>query len=379
MQIICDQLEAMAARLGPNGRLPRVQDLRLELGVSLKTLDGALRELERRGVIYRMHGVGVFVAPQQKTIGLVYAVRHTYGSPFWDMLVEQMRLRAEAGHERFRIYMTHPMPEGSVPLPQELVEAVTGGQLQGVIFVGDQNQDGVHWLESQKVPMVTFASPHGLYRVGISHEAIVESGAREMARQGCRRIGVWSPFGNSFRSSILDATSNALDLFQTVLKEAHLSFSEERIWRLRDEVYEDKKTGSYQEQGYRAVQEVYGSQSLQEAPDGLVIINDLMTSGALAAFRDFGLRVGEDVKIATHSNKSSNVLMGYESLLSHLEIDPTALVGALFETLEALMKGETPAQSRRYVEPVVVRPEPAKAILHLLQTKTVFTPMATSF
>jgi DNA-binding transcriptional regulator YhcF (GntR family) len=180
MQFICDQLEAMAARLGPNQRLPRVQELRVDLGVSLKTLDGALRELERRGVIYRMHGVGVFVAPQQKTIGLVYAVRQTYGSPFWDMLVEQMRQRAEAGHERFRIYMTHSMPEGSVPLPTELVEDVTGGQLQGVVFVGDQNASGIEWLQAQKVPVVTFATPHGHYRVGISNEAIVETGTREL-------------------------------------------------------------------------------------------------------------------------------------------------------------------------------------------------------
>jgi DNA-binding LacI/PurR family transcriptional regulator len=152
-------------------------------------------------------------------------------------------------------------------------------------------------------------------------------------------------------------------LFEAVLKEARLPFSEARIWRLHDEVYEEEIAGSYQEQGYRAVQEVYGGQSLPEAPDGLVIINDLMTVGALAAFRESGLRLGEDVKIATHSNKNSNVLLGYEPLLSRLEIDPTAVVCALFDTLETLMKGETPPESPRWVNPVVVRPKPGKPLL----------------
>jgi DNA-binding transcriptional regulator YhcF (GntR family) len=227
-QVVCDQLASLAAQLGPNGRFPTLAELRVELGVSLTTLDGALRDMERRGLIYRMHGIGVFVAPpQQKTVGLVYAVRHTYGSPFWDMLVEHMRLRAEAGHERFRIYMTHPMPGESVPLPRELVEAVEGRQLQGVIFIGDQNKAGVEWLEAQKVPMVTFATPRGTYRVQIARETMVQLGVQEMARRGCKRIALWVPFGAGVRYDQRSHSHGLLEVFQTALQRENLPYRDE--------------------------------------------------------------------------------------------------------------------------------------------------------
>jgi DNA-binding LacI/PurR family transcriptional regulator len=376
MQIICEQLGTMATRLGPNSRFPRVQDLRAELGVSLKTLDGALREMEQRGVIYRINGVGVFVAPAQKTIGLVYAVGQTHGSPFWHTLIEQMRERAKEGHEQFRFYVTHPMPEQSVPLPQELVEAVKSGQLQGIIFVGDQNEGGVEWLQTQKVPMVTFATPHKQNQVSISYEAVVEKGAYELLSQGCRHIGIWSPFGNGFRDSILDGTFKGLNSFKNILRENHLSFDEEAIWRLRDVPVEEGQASSYQEQGYQAVHEVYTNQLPQQAPDGLIIINDLMSSGALIGFRELGLRVGEDIKIATHANKNSNVLLGYESQLTLLQFDSTSLARALFARLEMLMNGEKPAESQHLIEPVVVRPAPAKPFLHPLQSKPLPVPIS---
>jgi hypothetical protein len=53
-----------------------------------------------------------------------------------------------------------------------------------------------------------------------------------------------------------------------------------------------------------------------------------MTTGALAAFRELGPRVGEDVRVATHVNAGSVLLYGYESRLARVEVDPAEVVRA---------------------------------------------------
>ncbi len=47
----------------------------------------------------------------------------------------------------------------------------------------------------------------------------------------------------------------------------------------------------------------------------------------------------------------SVVLHGYEGDLHLTEIDPAAVVGAMFETLEILMAGQTPDVAVRWVAP----------------------------
>ena len=380
IQVVCSQLAALAAELGPNGKFPTVVELRAKFGVSLTTLDGALREMEKRGVIYRMHGVGVFVAPErQKTIGLVYAVRQTYGSPFWDMLVDEMRQRAEVGHERFRIYMTHPMPGKEIPLSEDLMDDVVQGRLDGVIFVGDQSPQGVIWLQSQKVPVVNFANAVGHYRVTIPREAMVAIGARELSRRGCRRIGLWVPFGAGFRYAHRHHQSGAVDIFQATLENEGLPFHEEWVWRLGDVLHDPQEAGSYQEQGHRAVQEVYARKSLGEVPDGIVILNDLMTRGALVAFNELGLRVGNDVAVATQTNKNSSILMGYESILTRMEVDPAAVAKAMFQVLETLMDGEVPLQNPHAIEPIILPPAQGKIDVQPLAVKTRLRPTTAPF
>jgi DNA-binding LacI/PurR family transcriptional regulator len=78
----------------------------------------------------------------------------------------------------------------------------------------------------------------------------------------------------------------------------------------------------------------------------------MMTRGALVALSKMGLRAGADIKVATHTNKGSTALHGYEEELTFIEIDPAQIVAALFSMLEMLMHGEAPPK------PVVcIRPQ----------------------
>lgn len=69
--------------------------------MSRTTLNTALEDLERQGIIYRRQGAGIFAASrkQRQTVALVCNATFFQGrthSPFWDVLLEQARDRAAA-------------------------------------------------------------------------------------------------------------------------------------------------------------------------------------------------------------------------------------------------------------------------------------------
>ena len=68
MKYAYEQLQRMAQQLGPNAQLPTMVQLRESLGVSMHTLNEAVREMERQGVLRSVHGVGIFVAEPQKPL-----------------------------------------------------------------------------------------------------------------------------------------------------------------------------------------------------------------------------------------------------------------------------------------------------------------------
>ena len=99
----------------------------------------------------------------------------------------------------------------------------------------------------------------------------------------------------------------------------------------------------------KAAREVFGDKN--NRPDGIVIDDDMMARGALTALSQMRVAVGKEVCIATHTNRGSDVLLGYEDKVSTLVIDPSEIVTAMFDQLEALIdKRETQAS------PILIAP-----------------------
>jgi len=107
---------------------------------------------------------------------------------------------------------------------------------------------------------------------------------------------------------------------------------------------------SHQEQGYRIALEVFGGPR-KLWPDGLVFTDDMMTHGALLALQKLGVRVGRDVKVATHANTGSLVMRGHDEEVCLLEVNPAELVQTMFDQLETLMDGQVPTQSKVLIAP----------------------------
>jgi DNA-binding LacI/PurR family transcriptional regulator len=115
--------------------------------------------------------------------------------------------------------------------------------------------------------------------------------------------------------------------------------------------------GGFQEQGYYTALQVFDKKTAKgDKPEGIVIVDDLMTRGAIAAFQKMNLRLGTDIKIATHANKDSPALLGYESDLILLEMDVAELVDGLYEMLEARIEGRPVPAAQLNVAPKVKGP-----------------------
>jgi DNA-binding LacI/PurR family transcriptional regulator len=345
-QALTSYLTDLAHELGPEARLPTMQQLCEELNVSVVTLNRALSELEAQNIITRKHGVGIFVSSrlQQKTIGLVYDrdILQPDTSPFAALLVEEARRRAKAGHESFSLFLSEPSsPSGSLPVHDDLADAVRAKRLHGILFVGEQNPTAARWIEEQGVPIVALAyTPLATWRVCLDHAETSRLGVKSLATQGCQRIALLLPLGSGLGRIPDDPSFPELDAFKSALKKAGLPFDQSLVWRYDDLRSDFVTSDSNQEQGFHAVNELFADE--KNRPDGLVILDDMMARGALVALSKLGLRPGIEIQIATHTNKGSTALHGYEDDLFFIEIDPAQIVGALFSMLETLMSGQSP-------------------------------------
>ncbi len=67
LKATCIKLNDLAQELGPEAKLPTIAELKTSLGVSVYTLNDAVRELERRQVLRSVNGVGIYVTPRKRT------------------------------------------------------------------------------------------------------------------------------------------------------------------------------------------------------------------------------------------------------------------------------------------------------------------------
>ena len=373
LQTVSAQLADLAHVLGPGAKLPTVLQLRDHLGVSLATLNSALTDLETQNIILRRHGVGVFVSLSlhRKNIALLcdpsfYRVAGL--SPFWDMLVQIARSRAQAKNEGFSLHFARPAgflapPNGAdgsdgSPLGDTLVADLQANRVDGVLGIGVQ-PEAVALLE-QSIPFVSFAG-RAQYMVVLDGHESIKQGIRALSSQKCKRIAYWSPYG-SYRIAETDDTpgngGESYEWFCQALRDHNLPVMEEFIRtgadiRLRAGQWSEE---SNQMQGYRLACHVWGNPNTPK-PDGLFCSDDIMMRGALSAFAKLNVRVGHDVIVASHANAGSEVLLGHEDEMTLIEYDPAEVVGAMFEMLETLMDGNTPTDRVTYVLPRTRRPK----------------------
>ena len=368
-QEVCGRLRDLAHELGPDAKLPTVLELRNRLGVSIATLDSVLTELESQRVVRRRHGVGIYVATdiRQYRVCLVCDpsfFRSAGTSPFWSLMVEKVRCRAEAQREAFSFHFATDVTDprhgdfraddlGSATpyLGEAMIDDLRNGRIDGVLGAG-LPMVTADWIERQEVPFVSFAGP-AKYVVGLDSDAIVRAGVAHLCGVGCQRIGFWAAVA-PHRFFTPGEQEPTIALFAELLAANGRVFEPDLVWDNQHllPVGGGMHSLSHQEQGYHAAMEAFGPHTDRaDWPDGVFVADDMVTQGLLTALQRLHIRVGEDVQIATHTNAGSPALLGWEDKITRLEVDPSELVARMFDSLEALMHGGTPPEAECPIKP----------------------------
>ena len=350
VESVSERVRLLAHRAGAGARLPGVTALCRELQISPNTLNKALGALQSEGVVERRNGVGVFVGSELPALTqrVVFLCDPTFfraanRSPFWDFLLEFGRERAQSGGESFEC---HFALSGAQPVHPYLLADARAGRVHGVISVGLLDE-AAQWVEAclaPHVPVVSLAQK-GRWIVAMDEARFVQLGAQVLAGRGCKRPGFWRALATRRAYSLQE------DEFQQSYRRnwsealrAHGLDFEPQLYRNNRHLLRfdgDETTLTGKEQGFALAREVFGAPR-DTWPDGLVINDDMMTRGALAALAALGVRPGRDVAIVSHANTGSDVLLGHEDELTRIEYDPIELVDRIFAVLEPLMAGGTP-------------------------------------
>jgi DNA-binding LacI/PurR family transcriptional regulator len=349
------RLVSMTAAMEPGTRLPKVTDLCRDLDVSMVTLGKALARLEAEGVLNRKHGLGIFTNRLYKHS--IYVIcdpalfRTVDSSPMWSMLLDHLKVRAEAADEKLSLRFAGLGSGPGVHLDLRLKQEIRQREMDGVILLG-LNDQTTQWIIDQDVKNVGYGSK-AQFRVRNDHFAQVTAGVEVLAKADCKRIAYWGTIAPWRVEDVIIAGQEREKLpFKAALDLHQLEYFPELFESGIDQANEKTNMveASLREQGFRLATRVF-SQPRELWPDGIVTGNDVGTLGALVAMSKLGVRVGRDVLVATHANTGSSVLHGYEDELAIISFAPDKFVRALFGLIEQLIEGKTPTEHIVYVEP----------------------------
>lgn len=343
---------AIARRLGPQGRLPTVRQLRDSLGASLSTLHEVLGRLEQEGIIIREQGRGIFVAPtaHQSHIGVVTGsdLFESSFSPFWFLLLQQARAQLARRQYRFSCYLDLPAQHGDLANHEQLVQDLRARKLHGLFLLLPHGADEIEWLKSWQVPLVAFGGDQTAdYRVRHDGERAIELAVDELARQGMRTIGLIGAFDDSERATFRAQLSMRRLTEDPRWEWSYAEFAPRIQHRTREEF---------------AAGVVHHQLTAGNLPEGLIITDDTMARGAVVALHRAGLPAERRPRIVAFGNKDSPVLTIFADELMVVEYDPADTVRAVLDTLEILIAGGRPPRTEILIAPRL-RPQPMAAPL----------------
>lgn len=106
--------------------------------------------------------------------------------------------------------------------------------------------------------------------------------------------------------------------------------------------------------GYNLARTIFGAPGPH--PDGLVIEDDMIASGVHKALEELGVRIGVDVKIATHANAGSAIGFGLHGRVIQMLLDPTEFAHAMFALMDQDTSQDLDRMTIVRIEPRILAP-----------------------
>jgi DNA-binding LacI/PurR family transcriptional regulator len=320
-EYLTDELRQQILQLPAGAVVPAETEIVRQHDASLLTVREALRSLAQEGLIQRRQGKGTFVLDRRARQHVAILMEPDFGHPasafFFRNVTQQLRRFFDAHHVSNRLYLgTQPPDElATEPTCREFVESIEHGQLCGVVAVVTVPHP--RWREQARQQQIPVVAPAGSdHTVAIDEAAIVRQAVEWLVQQGRRRI------------ALMYAGSAEPTAFREAMAAAGLPV--EPAW-VRGEL-NPVKHGA----GWEGFRELWSART--DKPDGLVVTDDILMQDAALAVIETGVRVPQQLMIASHGNKGSE--MRFPFPVHWLLIDPVEYAQAMGGMLLKLLRGE---------------------------------------
>jgi len=273
-----------SGRYVPGTQLPGTRELAVDWQTSIFTVHTALRALAKEGWIDRRPNAGTYIAdPRQRFLcaGIYHAadIGSVKSNAFTRYLHFALMERLEKLHKSTEVFNdTRPEDEqGRLFAP--LAEAIAQKRIQCLIAPRINSADAAS-LARLSIPTAFVSNPFSNGRIDFNHPMFLQEGARRLAAQGCRSIGILSNTQMPLDEN--DSYLNFYPSFHHAVEKAGLATRNE--WIRRPAGAEPDLAGF----GYREFKTLWG---LPERPDGLIILPDPVAQGAIIAILELGAGV----------------------------------------------------------------------------------------
>lgn len=328
--------DILSGKLSPGDCLPSEKEFERIYNVSSTTVKQALAELARDNLVARKQGKGTFILANRLSSKVFFFQLHNIlAMPY------------------------HPYASELMASLQNEIKEKMGADLAGV---GYNDQTGL---------LTDFVSDLDKKEILNGKAAILDRGFLEEMAQGKREmmsfdfpavglsartdekiVGNISVVKTPWRNLVCDLASKAVERghgeialiyskapycykegFEAAVGKGYLAEKP-----LLDKIC-DLAIGPQQE-GYRAVKELYASGA---KPEAIVITDDFVVKGALIALLEMGIRIGSDVELFIIANKATHFFVPFPHI--RLELDPAVLAEVIVQELLCRLEGSPPRVS----------------------------------
>lgn len=339
-----NQLVDRIQSLDTGERLPSISAIRKKYKVSQPTVDRALQELRVEGMVESIRGKGIFVASgaKMKNIALCFGRdidRNGVGA-FERTLLRSLQGTCRGTRFALRYYMDDPAHDRDEHGPDQLQLDSQSGRVHGVLGADDGDTVWQQNILQLNLPTVVLSdSPIFPCRVTLAPSPIIRLGVESLVRRGCKRIGLFnhSPAVHPGMAMEEQAT------WAAAIQDFGATTRPEWCYAWND-------TSSLELIGYAEFARRWPT--WQEKPDAIVCVDDNITSGMLRAASALGVRVPQDLQIASHANRGVSDF-GTNNVIK-IEFDVDKIASTMVNYLGILISGRMPEPNVLVVQPELV-------------------------
>jgi len=311
-QVALRLLKTIRSQNQAGDRLPSEAALSKQLGVSVLTLREALSVLAHRGFIERRHGAGTFVldptASQWIAIATSLDLSHPNLSYFHRRVPYLIRALLMEKGIKARIYSGSIVGSPSrnaqgdltpdqAGLPATLFEDIENDLIRAVVLLGD---DKLSYFEKLGIPIISNLRGVDSYSVSLPSGDFYLEAVKFMASRGCRTV------------ALLDWKQPSHEQWDEVLTAFKMSSRPE--WMA-------SANYSVPASGFHTFHALWNAH--EEKPDCVIVVDDILFREVSLAILSERIEVPRELKVLTHYNKGSRILLPFPCVT--YEVDPDLL------------------------------------------------------